>query len=111
SIYNNYDKIIIGITEGGPRVMTREETQEIFSRVFKYLSKVELFLIKNNIDDESAIPYFPKIWDVILTGNPSVIELAKKYNWKYRFIPRSEGIGYCGTEIRKLWRHSILGEQ
>lgn len=103
NIYNDYDKIIIGITEGKPRVMTKEEVGEIFRDIFVHLPKIEIYLIKNTMDDESAMPYLPKDWDIIVTGNPFVIDLARKYKWKYRFLPRSKGIGYSGSELRKLY--------
>lgn len=103
-IYDEYDKIIIGVTEGPPRVMSLEETCNILREVTKYMKKIEIYPIKYTMDDESAIPYLPKKWDVILTGNPYVIRLAKKYNWKYKLIPRSKGIGYSGTELRKLYK-------
>lgn len=103
SVYDDYDKIIVGITEGPPRIMTKEEVYNELNKVFKYLPKIELCLIKNTLDDESAIPYLPDGWDVILTGNAYVIDLARKKGWKYRYVPRSKGIGYSGRELRKLY--------
>jgi len=102
-IYNQYDKIIIGVTEGPPRVMSLEDTCNILRETFKYMPKIEIYPIINTMDNETAIPYLPKDWDVILTGNEYVVGLAKKYGWNYKRIARSKGIGYSGTEIRKLY--------
>ena len=107
SIYDEYDKIIVGITEGPPRIMTKEQVYDEFYKVTKYLPKIELYMIKNTLDDESAIPYLPKDWNVILTGNPYVIDLARRKGWKYRYVPRSEGLGYSGTELRKLYEMEV----
>lgn len=101
--YDEYDKIIVGVTEGPPRIMTLDETCNILRKVFKYMNKIEIYPIKYTMDDESAIPYLPKEWDIVITGNPKVVELARKYKWKCRYVSRAKGIGYSGTELRKLW--------
>lgn len=101
--YDEYDKIIVGVTEGPPRVMTLDDTCSILKECFRYLPKIEVYPIKYTMDDKSALPYLPSGWDEILTGNPYVINLAKEMGWKYRFVERSSGIGYSGTELRKLW--------
>lgn len=103
SVYDDYDEIIVGITEGPPRIMNKEQVYDILNEIFKHLPKVKLYIIKHTLDDESAIPYLPKNWDVILTGNPAVIDLARRKGWKYRYVPRTRGIGYSGTELRKLY--------
>lgn len=100
--YGRYEKIIVGVTEGEPRVMSLEETCDILQNIFKYLPKVEIYPIKNTLDDESAIPYLPKGWDVLLSGNDYILKLCKKHGWNCKYIPRSKGIGYSGTELRSL---------
>jgi len=103
SIYNDYDKIIIGVTEGEPRVMSLDKTVTILDLVFEHLPKIEVYPIKGTLDNRSAIPYLPDEWDEIITGNSLVINLAKEEGWNYRYLPRTKGIGYSGTELRKLY--------
>jgi len=102
-VYDKYDKLIIGVTEGPPRVMSLDDTVKILEDIFRHIPFVVIFPIKGTLDDDSALPYLPKDWDVIVTGNEFVIDVAKEHGWNWEFIPRSKGIGYSGTELRKLY--------
>ena len=103
NVYDEYDRIIVGITEGPPRVNTKEEAYVILNQVFRKLQKIELRLIEGTMDDGSAMNNLPDEWDILLTGNPLVIDIARANRWNYRYVPRSKGIGYSGTELRKLY--------
>jgi len=101
SLYEKYDKIIVGITEDIPEVMPQIERKKTFERIFKHLPKFEIVLIKGTIENSTSPDNLPD-FDVCLTGNPKVIEKLNKYGLKTKLVKRSEGVGYSGTEIRTL---------
>ena len=101
NIYDKYDRIIIGITQDHPEVLTQKERKKIFEKIFKHLKKVKVILIKDVISGSSNLNHLPK-FDLCLTGNHKVIETMKKNGYNAQFLERSVGIGYSGTEIRSL---------
>lgn len=101
SLYNDYDKIIIGITDDGPCVVSRPCTKEIFEKVFRLLPKVSVVLIDGILCDRKS-PLGLPTFDVLLSGNPNVIAWANKHNVKTSHVSRSEGLGFSGTNLRSL---------
>ena len=101
SLYDKYEKIIVGITEDKPEVLTQIERKEIFEVIFKHLPKVEIFLIQKVITGSKNLSHLPK-FDICLTGNRKVIETMANNGIKTQFLERSIGLGYSGTEIRSL---------
>jgi len=97
-LYKDYDKIIIGITEAEPRFMKPEKVKSIFDEVFQHIPKYDVIIIRGK-DWMEHIPYDT---NVIITGNDNSIERLKKRNIKYRKIERADGIGFRGSELRKL---------
>ena len=100
-IYEKYDKVIIGITEDGPVVMEQKKRVEMMQEVFKFMPKVVVIplhgvLIEYN--DGSQLPDF----DVCLSGNKKVVEKISTLGMCAKFLDRSSGIGFSGTEIRSL---------
>lgn len=105
--YDKYDKIIIGITEDVPEVISQEERKNIFERVLKHLPKFEVVLIKGTIVNSTSSSNLPK-FDVCLTGNSDVINKLNEYGIKSKLIERSKGVAYSGTEIRTLIKNKKL---
>ena len=101
NIYEKFDKIIIGITQDKPEVLTQNERKKIFDQIFKHLDKVEVILINDIITGSSNLSHLPK-FDLCLTGNHKVIETMVSNGYNAQFLERSIGIGYSGTEIRSL---------
>ena len=101
SIYNKYDKIIVGITEDKPEIISQEERKRIFESVLKYLPKFEIVLIKGAIVNSISLEHLPN-FDICLTGNPQVIEKLNKFGLKAEMLNRSEGPGFSGTQIRSI---------
>ena len=100
-IFDDYDKIIIGITSDSPNVLSLKSRKEIFKSVLSRFNKFEFVLFDTalvNIKDTNTLPKF----DVCVTGNQSVVDFMKKNNFKTRLLRRSEGVGYSGTEIRSI---------
>ena len=99
-IYNEYDKIIIGVTDDTPRVLEQKVVRNVFEKVFQHLPKIEVAVIEGVLclrPSREGLPEF----DVLLTGNPDVVTWAKNHEVPSRFIHRSEGLGFSGTMIRE----------
>ena len=101
SIYNDYDRIIVGITQDGPTVLTQEQIRDIFKSSLKYLPKFEIVLIKGSIENSSSLHNLPE-FDVCVSGNQKVIDKICNLGKPTRYIERSEGVNFSGTEIRTL---------
>ena len=100
-IFDDYDKIIIGITSDSPNVLSLKSRKEIFKSVLSRFNKFEYVLFDTaliNIKDTNILPEF----DVCVTGNQAVVDFMEKNNFKTRLLSRSEGVGYSGTEIRSI---------
>ena len=100
-IFDDYDKIIIGITSDSPNVLSLKSRKDIFKSVLSRFNKFEFVLFDTalvNIKDTNTLPEF----DVCVTGNQSVVDFMEKNNFKTRLLSRSEGVGYSGTEIRSI---------
>ena len=100
-IYNDYDKIIIGITSDSPIILSLQERREIFEKVLSKFNKFKYVFFDTalvDIKDKAILPKF----DVCVTGNQAVVDYMKKNNFKTRILSRSKGVGYSGTEIRSI---------
>jgi len=100
-IFDDYDKIIIGITSDSPNVLSLKSRKKIFKSVLSRFNKFEYVLFDTaliNIKDKNNLPKF----DICVTGNQSVVNFMEKNNFKTRLLSRSEGVGYSGTEIRSI---------
>ncbi len=103
SIKDDYDRLIIGVTED-EKILSSNEAKAIFIDIFKDFVNIEVMIIKGIVEDGTA--EIPKNIDVILSGNHKVLDiLSKQYSTK--FISRTEGLGYSATEIR----NSMLGSK
>ena len=104
-IFNDYDKIIIGITSDPPNVLSLNARKEIFESVLSRFNKFEYVFFDTaliDIKDKTILPQF----DVCVTGNQKVVDYMKKNNFKTRLLSRSEGVGYSGTEIRSISKNT-----
>ena len=101
NIYSDYDEIIVGISEDEPQIMPPEKVREIFESVLKYLPKFKIVMIKGTLTTWKTTDGLPE-FDVLLTGNDKVVKWAKEMGIKTAFVPRSKGLGYSGTEIRRI---------
>ncbi len=102
NIYPDYDKIIVGITEDNPSVLSPSKVKKIFESILKHLPKFEVILIKGTIEGSDSIDNLPD-FDILLSGNQKVIDHVKKFGKKADFTPRTDGVGCSGTELRSLF--------
>jgi len=100
-LYPKYDKIIVGITEDGPRIVSQQERKKIFEKAFEHLPKFKIILIKGVLTGMNSLNGLPE-FDICVSGNKKVIEKIKSLGKETEFMSRSEGTYFSGTKIRKL---------
>lgn len=109
-IYPQYDKIYVGVssnTFGGSRirVLPLSKVKEILERVFQHLPKIEVIFSGESMGIRETFDDLPK-FDVIVEGNPRTIRRLQSIGVNAKFEPRTEGVGWRGTELREAlnWR-------
>jgi len=100
-IYEKYDKIIIGVTEDGPIVMSQKERVDILQDIFKYMERVEIILLPGILTEYEDFKLLPE-FDICLSGNKKVVEKISSFGINAKHLNRSQGIGFSGTEMRSL---------
>ncbi|HIJ11362.1 TPA: hypothetical protein HA278_04870 [Candidatus Woesearchaeota archaeon] len=110
-----YSVFIIGITEDGlVDKNTAEKIRSLFSDFFArivlpYKTRVEILTIPGVLTqyktkkDMNKLPKF----DILLSGNPKVIEWAQLHGFPSKFVPRAEGVFCSGTEIRGAFKEPL----
>lgn len=98
--YSKYDKIIIGITEDGPRVMSQEATKVVFEEMFRYMPKIEVVLVSGVLTKSDSLSHLPA-FDVCISGNPQVVDKVRELGGLAEYVSRTDGLCYSGTEIRE----------
>lgn len=91
--------VIVGISEDEPRIMTREQIEDIFRIIFG--ERVYVHLIDGVLTDWNDVDELP-LFDVLMSGNDKVLEWGKKLGLRVEKTQRSEGIGCSGKELRRL---------
>jgi len=99
--YEQYDKIYVCVTHGGPYVIPPNESYDIIKETLRYMPKFEVILVEGTIYGLDAFTHMPK-FDYFVSGNPRAIEIASELGYKTRFVSRTTGIGYSGRALRKL---------
>ena len=101
SLYDRYERLLVGVTEDNPAVMPQEDRVETFRRVFQHMPRIEVVPIAGTLIHYESLEGLPE-FDICLTGNPDVIEVVERLGRRCEFVARSEGSGYSGTEQRTL---------
>ncbi len=101
NVAKDYEKLIVGITKGLPKILDYEEVHFILSEVLSAHSNIEVVLIDGMIEDGTA-SISNLLFDVVVSGNHKVLDTLKKQGYKTAFQLRTEGIGYSGSEMREL---------
>ena len=107
SIFDDYEKIIIGITSDSPNVLSLDKRREVFQSVLSRFNKFEYVFFDTaliDVKDKTLLPNF----DVCVSGNSKVLDFMKKNKFKTRLLKRSKGVGYSGTEIRSIFDRKNL---
>ena len=102
-LYDEYDEIIVGITEDTPKdsefQLPLEARKNIFKAALQHLPKFRVVTLKGTIEG-GAVNDLPE-FDVCLSGNEKVIEKIQSWGKQAEFLPRAEGAGFSGATIRK----------
>lgn len=100
-ISNKYGKLIIGVSEHAPdnSVTTVDNIISILKSLFKNNNTIEVVRIKGVLVEKTNIDELPK-FDVLLSGNQDVLFWAENLNVPNKFVSRSDGNLFSGTEIR-----------
>ena len=99
---NEYPKIIVGISDDEPRVMSFEEIRDTFDTIFR--DQIEIVYVKGVLTQKNDLNELPS-FDFLASGNEKVLEWGKKMGLSVKNIPRSKGVGYSGTELRALYKN------
>ena len=96
-IYRDYSNLIVGVTED-KRVMNAYEVKDILDEIFLDYDSIEVQIIKGIVEEGTA--EIPNDIDIVLSGNQKVLNKLSS-DYITQFIPRTEGLGYSATELRK----------
>ncbi len=96
----NYDKVIVGVTEAQPSVMQTSEVIGIL-RLLVPEENFEIVPVQGSVEAGSAIINFP--FDVCCSGNVAVLNKMADRGFKTEFIERSLDSIFSGTRERQLY--------
>lgn len=104
-IYPLYDKIFVAVTgdtyEGTKMpVMKAVEVKEILERIFAFMPKIKVIYGGTGFRIREYFYDLPK-FDIVLTGNKEVLKNMAINKVRAKYVARSEGVGWNGTEIRQ----------
>lgn len=100
SIIPKYREVIIGVSEHMPdkgAMMSPEEILCVMRNLFGSFPNVRTVLIEGVLVERKDVKGLPK-FDVLLSGNPEVLEWCNKHGIKHKHIARSFSIS--GTDVR-----------
>ena len=113
-IYGDYDEIIVTVsndTYNGAKtqVLTQLQIIGVLRRVFRHLPKIRFIMIEPPLIRRKR--YDVCKFDVVVTGNPKMIDHAALLGYPVRFVERSvvAGVELSATMLRELyekWRLS-----
>jgi len=98
-IIDKYGFVIIGITDDGEHVIKKEAINRIFKQIFK--EQVICIYVEGTLVEQTS-KCIPVSFDILLSGNEEVLRWAKKQGITIERVHRSQGIGFCGTDLRRL---------
>lgn len=101
-LLDKYTKVIVGISDDEPRVMSFEEIRDIFNTIFR--GQIEIVYVEGVLTKKRDLNGLPS-FDFLASGNEKVLEWGRKMELSVKKIPRSKGVGYSGTELRTLYKN------
>lgn len=100
-ISKEYDSLIVGVTMGEPKLVEYEQVRSILEETLEGVENVSIKVIDGTIEDGTS-DLSEISFDIILSGNQKVLNILGEKGYKTKFQPRTEGVGYSGSEIRGL---------
>lgn len=114
NLMSKYKRVVVGVSEDIPEnyITTPDIVFNILRDLFLSNSNVKVYKIFGVLTQKINLIGLPE-FDILASGNPDVLDWAKKFNIETEFIPRSEGYLFSGTEIRNELQNSekFLAEQ
>jgi nicotinamide mononucleotide adenylyltransferase len=103
----NYSKFIILITNDVPEdsLIKPKEISLLFKEIFKNSSSVEVMVFNKKMTTMHSLDGLPN-FDVILSGNPEIIEWGKSKGVNTKFVNRSGDERLSASVIRSYYRKS-----
>lgn len=99
-----YRRVIILVTNDNPQLLSLQERVKILEKVFRR-PEFNIISISDKLTshDRSHVERLFKDnpFDIIVSGNPEVVNWALRNGLTTRLYPRSEGPGFSGTELRE----------
>lgn len=104
---NEYSKLIVGVSEHQPNNIVTTVDNIIFTlkSLFRNYDNIEVVKITGVLIEKNDTEGLP-VFDVLLSGNESVLSWADKLGVPNKFVERSDGHLFSGTEIRNELRGS-----
>jgi cytidyltransferase-like protein len=101
NLMSKYERVIVGVSEDIPDnpVTNPDIVLNILKDLFSLHNNVKIYRIFGVLTKKIDLLGLPE-FDMLVSGNPDVLNWAKKFNIETEFIPRSEGYLFSGTEIR-----------
>jgi cytidyltransferase-like protein len=101
NLMSKYERVIVGVSEDIPDnpVTNPDIVLNILKDLFSLHNNVKIYRIFGVLTKKIDLLGLPE-FDILVSGNPDVLNWAKKFNIETEFIPRSEGYLFSGTEIR-----------
>ncbi len=102
NITDKYNSVIIGVTGDVPDnpIIEARDIADCFIKILKYHKNISVQLINGVLCEKENLNDLPK-FDILLSGNPKVLQWAKYMKIRHQFIARSFGIKCSGTNIRR----------
>lgn len=105
NLSKKYSKLIIGVTEGQPSIISVDEVVAILRGVLEE-SNVEFLPIKGVVEEGTATIDIE--FDVCCSGNPAVLNVMEKNGFRTQFVERSNDEIYTGSRIRQAFAENAL---
>lgn len=108
NLAREYDEVVVGVTEIDEKlIMSFERLKEIFNDVFKEVSNVSILGFSGSVSKKTI--NFPDKFNnyIFCSGNNVVLENLSNQGYKIKFIPRSVGEIFSGTEVREIMKAEL----
>jgi cytidyltransferase-like protein len=102
---NQFEYLIVGVTESQPSIMPVEEVIQIL-KVLVNSENVIIIPVTGGVEEGTAV--IDVEFDVCCSGNPNVIDIMKKNGFKTQYVDRSMDSLFEGTQIRNSFVEKTL---
>lgn len=107
----HYKKLVVGVTGDMPqdKIMTQAQVIDVLRDVLATIHNIEVVGIEGTLVDKPDAQGLP-MFDVLLSGNPTVNDWGKRMGVICQFVGRSLGADCSGENIRDVLRNNTSAE-